>query len=659
MEKVVLEDIAKLNFASNIQLSPDGKKAVYVVRNSNHKKNTYESNLFLFDVLSGKSKQLTFNGLNSQYIWDDDNTLLLTTMRTEDDKPKPFENKTTLYRLNVNGGEAYPAFTIEENVLNYKKVKEGLYALTIEMDWNQLDSKNTSEDLLKEEEDYHIIEEVPFWRNGGSYVSGKRCVLFLYDETRKTLLRITDQYTNVSSFIVEKDNILFISRTYKDVIPTKSALTLYNMKTKKKTIIVKRNTLRVDCACFTNQGIVFAASTLEPWGNNQLNDLYLYDMKKKTYKVIYENKDLAIGDVPMSDVFFGGGKYFFSVNGTLYFLAMKHYHNSIYELTKQNKVKKVVNFVGAMNGFDTDEKQFVFIGNKPNELNVLYQYKSSKLKACKVFNAEFMKKKYIAKCEYVPFVNQDGVKIDGWVLKPKDYSSKKKYPGLLEIHGGPRAAYSDVFFHEMQTFASEGYFVFFCNPRGSEGYGDPFADIRGKYGDIDYKDLMEFTDHVLKKYPNINEKKLGVLGGSYGGFMCNWIEGHTNRFKAIASQRSISNWVSDFGTSEIGVTFDSNEMQATPWSDMQKMWDQSPLKYACNAKTPILFIHSLEDYNVPVSQGLEMFTAMKYFHVPSRLVLFEKENHSLSRTGRPRHRIRRLKEMHDWFNLYIKKGGKK
>ena len=247
--------------------------------------------------------------------------------------------------------------------------------------------------------------------------------------------------------------------------------------------------------------------------------------------------------------------------------------------------------------------------------------------------------------------------MDGWVIKPADFDEKKKYPGILEIHGGPRAAYGDIYYHEMQVLSAQGYFVFFTNPRGSEGYGEAFADIRGKYGTVDYEDLMYFTDLILEKYPNIDKDHLGACGGSYGGFMCNWIEGHTDRFKAICSQRSISNWVADFGASEIGVTFDANEMQATPWRDTKKMWDASPLKYADQAKTPILFIHSLQDYNCPIDQGVEMFTAMKYFHVPSRMVLFEGENHSLSRSGKPQHRVRRLQEIVRWFDIYLK--GKK
>ncbi len=212
-----------------------------------------------------------------------------------------------------------------------------------------------------------------------------------------------------------------------------------------------------------------------------------------------------------------------------------------------------------------------------------------------------------------------------------------------------------TFYHEMQTLAADGYFVFFCNPHGSEGYGEAYADLRGKYGTIDYEDLMDFTDEVLKQLP-IDPERIGAGGGSYGGFMSNWIEGHTDRFAAIVSQRSVSNWVSDFGASEIGVSFDSNEMAADPWSDMQAMWKQSPLAYADHAKTPILFLHSLCDYNCTIDQGMQMYTAMKYFHVPARMVMFEGENHGLSRSGKPQHRIRRLKEMTEWFHTYLEKG---
>ena len=270
-------------------------------------------------------------------------------------------------------------------------------------------------------------------------------------------------------------------------------------------------------------------------------------------------------------------------------------------------------------------------------------------------NEDFFRDTEVSPCEYIPFTDRDGVRIDAWALKPADFEENSSYPCVLAVHGGPRAAYGELFYHELQMFAANGYFVIFCNPRGSEGYGEEFADIRGKYGTVDYTDIMDLADHALQVYPQIDPDRMCEEGGSYGGFMSNWIEGHTDRFAAICSQRSISNWISDFGSSEIGMSFDGNETGATPWSDPKKMWEQSPLKYACHAKTPILFIHSLQDYNCPLQQGLEMFTAMKYFHVPSKMVIFEGENHNLCRSGKPKHRIRRLREMLEWFDRYTKK----
>ena len=259
--------------------------------------------------------------------------------------------------------------------------------------------------------------------------------------------------------------------------------------------------------------------------------------------------------------------------------------------------------------------------------------------------------KYVAKPEKLSFIN-DGVRIDGWVLKPIDFDETKTYPAVLDIHGGPKAAYGEIFMHEMQYWASQGYFVFFCNPRGSDGRGNAFMDLRGKYGTIDYSDIMTFTDRVLAAYPMIDAKRVAVTGGSYGGFMTNWIIGHTDRFACAASQRSISNWFSKSLTTDIGYYHNMSQMDSTPWDNPEKMWSFSPLKYADQAKTPTLFIHSDQDYRCWMAEGLQMFQALKLHNVDSRICLFHGENHELSRSGKPIHRIRRLKEMTQWFDQY-------
>ncbi len=240
------------------------------------------------------------------------------------------------------------------------------------------------------------------------------------------------------------------------------------------------------------------------------------------------------------------------------------------------------------------------------------------------------------------------------MLKPVDFVEGQKYPAILNIHGGPKTVFGTVFFHEMQFWANQGYFVFFCNPRGSDGKGNEFADIRGQYGTIDYDDLMRFTDLVLEEYPAIDQERLGVTGGSYGGFMTNWIIGHTQRFKAAASQRSISNWISMGYTTDIGYYFAPDQIAATPWTDYEKMWYHSPLKYADRVKTPTLFIHSDEDYRCWLPEALQMFTALKYHGVEAKLCMFRGENHELSRSGKPKHRIRRLQEITSWFDRFLK-----
>lgn len=655
MKPVTLKDITSIRFGSNVQLSPDGKYAAYVVTEGDPDKNGYTHDIWLCRMEDGEVRRLTWHGNNSSYIWDDEKTLLIQTDRKDDDKAPDLEEKSVFYRLRIDGGEAAKAFEIGRTVLDIQKAEDGLYVCKVLTDRNRPDPKTTDRKICEEEKDYHIFDEVPFWGNGRGYVSGKRNVLYLFRERTGNLLRITDQYMNVSSFEVKAGKIVFTGRTYKDMITLKSSLNVYDIASKKKQQIVRQTAMRVSDAAFDGRKIYYGASDMKKWGTGQLDDLYCYDTETGENKMVFANDEgIAIGDCPISDTFYGGGNSFTAVDGTLYFLAMKGFRSGIYRCTENEGVVRLLEFDGAISCFDTDGSKFVFNGSGKNRLNALYGYEDD-LKVLEDLNGEFLKDRYIAEAEYIPFTDSDGYQVDGWILKPYGYDAKKKYPAVLEIHGGPRAAYGEMFFHEMQTFASAGYFVFFCNPRGSEGYGEEFADLRGKYGTIDFMDLMEFTDHVLASCPQIDPAKLGVLGGSYGGFMCNWIEGNTDRFAAIASQRSVSNWVADFGASEIGVTFDSNEMAATPWTDMQKMWDQSPLKYACNGKTPILFIHSLQDYNCPLDQGLEMFTAMKYFKVPSRMVVFEGENHNLSRTGKPKHRIRRLREMHDWFTKYVKK----
>ena len=352
-----------------------------------------------------------------------------------------------------------------------------------------------------------------------------------------------------------------------------------------------------------------------------------------------------------SDCRYGHGKNFAKDdNGDAYFITSAN-EGSIVVKIEDNKLKTVVDYNGSCDDMAIGDDIYV-IGLDGQKLQEVYKYSDNKLIALTALNAKVLSDKYVAKPEKV-VLNKES-EVVGWVLKPKDFDVNKKYPAIMDIHGGPKTNYGEVFYHEMQYWANLGYFVFFCNPRGSDGKGNKFADLRRNFGKIDYEDLMDFVDEVLKQYPNIDSDRLGVTGGSYGGYMTNWIIGHTDRFKAAASQRSISNWITEVCASDYGIDFPIEQEFDDINNCQEELWDMSPLKYANNAVTPTLFIQSTEDYRCPICEAIQMYTVLKCRGVESKLVGFKGENHELSRSGKPLHRSKRLFEITNWMEIHLK-----
>lgn len=223
---------------------------------------------------------------------------------------------------------------------------------------------------------------------------------------------------------------------------------------------------------------------------------------------------------------------------------------------------------------------------------------------------------------------------------------------ILEIHGGPATAYGNGLHHEMQVMASKGYVVLYTNPRGSHGYGHDFVNaVIGDYGGMDYEDIMAGVNYALENFTFIDHNRLFVTGGSYGGYMTNVIVTRTDRFKAAVTQRSICNWHSFYGTSDIGFYFTEwQHGHADLWDDAEKLLKLSPLHHARNVKTPILILHSEQDLRCPMEQAEQWYVALKRLGVETKLVRFPDENHELSRSGKPKHRLERLKHLIGWFD---------
>ncbi len=254
----------------------------------------------------------------------------------------------------------------------------------------------------------------------------------------------------------------------------------------------------------------------------------------------------------------------------------------------------------------------------------------------------------------VTFRSFDGTEVHGWIVQPPDFKPGRKHPAILEIHGGPRAQYAYSFFHEMQYLAANGYVVLYANPRGGGGQGETWtAAIIGDWGGVDYKDCMAAADY-LEKQPFVNRTRMGVTGGSYGGFMTNWIIGHTNRFRAAVTQRSVVDERSFVGSSDMGFHF-KRSFSGWPWTNPEVYERCSPITYFKNVRTPVLVIHSEKDLRCNIEQAEQMFTMLKLLHRKVEMVRFPDEPHGLSRHGRPDRRIARLEWIVKWFDRYLKR----
>jgi acylaminoacyl-peptidase len=260
---------------------------------------------------------------------------------------------------------------------------------------------------------------------------------------------------------------------------------------------------------------------------------------------------------------------------------------------------------------------------------------------------------YVAEPERHLFTAGDGLEIEGWLLKPPGFDDAGGHPLVMEVHGGPHSQYGWVFFHELQVLAGMGFLVFTVNPRGSDGYGEAFkrACVRD-WGGRDYEDLMTALDQLIERTGFVDETRMGVGGGSYGGFMTNWVVGHTTRFAAAITMRSISNLVSEFAQHDI-VLWGEAEMGPRPWPDPDELWRRSPIRYVRDIQTPLLIMHSDMDLRCAFSQAEELFGAMRLLGKEVEMVRFPGESHDLSRNGRPDRRVERLHRIAGWFGGHL------
>ena len=642
MKRIEIDTFLKFQFLSSPQFSPDGTKIAFTVSVPDLGSNGYLADLYLYDLETKSVSRITAGGDAKTWAWTPDNTLLFSAARTEAEKRDKENGITHLYEISPSGGEAVCRASVPAVITGIHLLPDGRYLLTIRHD-NYKDTRKKS---------YEVFDELPFWGNGQGYTNAKRNRYAVYDLKSGDLTYVDDEWTNCSQYSVFGNLLLYKAYPWKQsVMGIRPGVYLYDLATGEKVTLIVPDSIRTGVVSLLDEKTAIIAATDDSYKDTtKYCDFYRMNLADGSMELIHPyESSIGISSVG-SDSRFGSGQTFKAVNGEFYYVSTVGDFSHLYKISRDGTVSDPLTEGSSCDSFDLANGHIAsmeFCGMQIAELFV---------DGVQVTHMnDWLTEEYDVRTpEAFTFTASDGYEIHGWVLKPAGYEEEKSYPGILNIHGGPRTVYSDVYYHEMQMWANRGYFVFFCNPRGSDGRGTDFGNINGLYGTVDYQNLMDFTDEVLKRYPMIDASRLGVAGGSYGGFMTNWIIGHTDRFHAAASQRSISNWVSFEHNSDIGHTFILNNQGGNTRTNVELLWKQSPLQFAPNCKTPTLFIHSDEDYRCYMAEGIAMFSAIKRNGCPAKLCLFHGENHELSRSGKPENRIDRRREIIEWMDTYLR-----
>ena len=656
MKAIALDDFYRLCYLSQPSFSPEGTSACFVVTRIDRKKDAYRSCLWL--RRGGKLRQLTGFGRESSFQYLDEDTVVFPGSREEGESEAP---ECRWYRISLSGGEAEPAWDFPIPVSRLIPLPGGdlllvgrCYPGYEELYRGDRKLRDAFRRHSRENADYEELTQLPWWWNGGGFTKGSYEALFRYDAKRKTLCRLTEEKQSVSDVTLSPDgrSVWFFRRPVRASLPLVGETTLCRLelasgKTEEMAADGERFTI---LGFFPGESFGLLLAHEKQHGLNTDADFYRLDYADASLSLLARHGE-AIGSSVGSDIRYGGGRAAKMVGDVFYFISTRFDGAELYKL-EDGQISRLTDRGGSVDGFDVCKGELLLTALWDMKAQELYDGSGRQLSR---FNEAALRGRYIAQPEPLYVKRGDG-EIHGFVLRPRDFDPGQKYPVILDVHGGPKTVYGPVYYHEMQYWAGKGYFVIFCNPTGSDGRGGAFMDIRGQYGGVDFDDLMAFTDAALAAYPAMDADELFETGGSYGGFMTNWIIGHTDRFRACASQRSISNWLSMYGVSDIGPDFTEDQNGAGLWDSPETLWAHSPLKYAPRVKTPTLFIHAFEDYRCPIDQGYQMFTALLRHGVEAKLVCFREENHELSRSGKPSHRLKRLREITAWFDGHRKAG---
>ncbi len=678
------KDLFQFVWIGDPQISPDGAQVAFVRITVNEKKDGYNTAIWSVATANGELRQLTAGPGDTSPQWSPDGRSLAFIRTLEKDSKK---EPPQVFILPTTGGEAWqltklpkgasrPAWSPDGKTLAFNSTTNAQDLLEDACKKNKEKDKSKCPPPDQHHPDIHVVTRAMYRLNGAGYLDFSHPNHIWSIAVPPNPQELPEPKQLTTGDVSEQDiqwapdgsKIYFVSTRDLEPYyhPQQNAVYSVPAAGGDITEVAKLSPGMLGSISVSRDGkrMAFLGALSEPPLSYAQQNLWVVDLTPGAApRNLTKDYDWDIGGDILGDMEpprgAGGSQPIWTPDGkALITVVAKQGRANLERIDAETgQVTPLTTGDRAIEGYAAtrDGTHVVIESSTPTILNDLYLVESagSRPKRLTDINQKLFSQLNLTPPEEISYPTFDGKRIQGWVQKPPDFDKNKKYPLILNIHGGPHAAYGWVFFHEMQWMAAKGYVVLYPNPRGSTSYGEAFGNIiQYHYPGDDFKDLMAGVDFLIKR-GYIDEKHMGVTGGSGGGLLTNWVVGHTDRFAAAVSQRDIASWAAWWYADDFTL-FQPNWFPKPPFEDPEDYTARSPITYINNVKTPLMLILGDADYRTPpATGGDEMFRALKYRHIPTVMVRFPRESHELSRSGEPWHRVERLHHIVNWFDLYL------
>lgn len=647
------EDLWHIKRISSFTVSPDGNYGCFVLTEYNISENKGNSDLWLIDLKTYSLKRLTTN-LNSYNspTWHPGSKKIAFISKREGEYPQ-------LYEINIDGGEAQLLYEMPLGISNPKYSNDGkkiFFTSRILPEFeNDFEAMKKEIKQRKEKKVTAKVTENRLYRYWDSWLTdGYVSRLFLLELDSKLLKDLTKGANRIYnldggiSYSISPDD-KWVSLVANNTEPPYDSLNfdvfLVEVENPQNVINVSVNNFQDDSSpYFSKDGkYLFFGSQFDPDYSADNVRLMAYDLQTKSIKNLTGSFDYSFYGFTQGDEF-----------NFVYLLAEDKAKTSLFRFDlSKNKLEKILTG-GSITSVNVKKYRIYFLKSTISEPAEIYEYDLSKKSLTKIskINNDLLSSLNFGKVEEHYFIGADNDSVQMYLVYPPNFDPEKKYPLVHMIHGGPHGTFGDDFHYRWNAhlFAAPGYVVALINFHGSTSFGVKFGkSIVGAHGDKPFTDIMMGTDFLIKKFNFIDSSRMAATGGSYGGYLVNWIAGHTNRFKALISHAGVYNLMGQFASD---MTYERvKNYDGAPWQGKYEQINKwSPAFYAHNFQTPMLIIHGENDYRVVVTQGLELYGVLKGKGIPARLIYYTNENHWILH---PQNSIYWYKEVHDWLKRYL------